>query len=161
MKRNKRAKRSVALVPSPRQAPQQVVFGQTPHDLARLSTETIYYRTALARRAVSDGVNAYGAELLAMSAERILAGTEAAAIAVRQIAPVQEACLEFWFRRSQALPEQLVHLLQTGCEGGRLSTECMMLWSRLANLSVAALMAHSGSHGRAVHKSARRLRAAS
>jgi hypothetical protein len=130
-------------------------------EIAQLSAETIHYRTALARKAVSDGAKACSVELLRLSSRRALAGSEAATTAMRQMAPLQEACLDFWFHRMQQLPEQSARALQTTHDGARLSSECLMLWSRLANLSVTALLGQPRPPQRSAAKRTKRLRKAS
>jgi hypothetical protein len=161
MKRHKRHGRSLTLVAPSKQVQRQFDVGQVTYDLTRLSAETIYHGTALARRAVLDGGKAYNAELVTVLAEKILAGTEAAVIAMRQIAPVQEACLDFWFSQLQQLPDRSMQSVQSSYDGMRLYSECMRLWARLADLSATALLAHARPLRRTVAKNAKRLREAS
>jgi hypothetical protein len=161
MKRHKHVTRSTALVASPRRTAQPADATQLSLDIAQLSAETLHYRAALARKAVSDGTKACGVELLRLSAKRALAGTEAAATAMRGMAPLQDACLDFWFQQIQQFPEQSARALRTTYDGTRLSSECLVLWSRLASLSVAALMGETRSSRRVAAKATRRLRRAS
>src|SRR5262245_36184875 len=160
MKRHKHVTRSRALVAAPAQI-RQPDAAQVSLDIAQLSAETIHYRAALARKAVSVGVNACGAALVRLSANRAAAGSEAAATAMRQMAPVQDACLDFWFRQIQQMPEQSARALQTTYDGTRLSSEFMMLWPRLARLSVAALLGETTPPRRVAAKATKRLRKAS
>jgi hypothetical protein len=144
-----------------RAASQPVDATQLSLDIAQLSAETIHYRTALARRAASDGAKACSVELLRLSARRAAAGTEAAATAMRQMAPVQEACLDFWFQQIQQLPQQSARALQTTYDGTRLSSEYLMLWSRSAGLSVEALLGRARPLHRSAAKTTKRIRKAS
>ena len=161
MKRHKHVTRSRALVASAPQVRQPVDAAQMSLDLVQLSTEAVHYRAALVRKVASDGAKAYGAEFLRISAGRAAAGTEAAAAAMRQMAPMQEACLDFWFRQIQQFPEQSARALQTTYDGTRLSSEYLMLWSRLANLSVNAMLRQARPVHRVAAKRTKRLRKAS
>ena len=160
MKHRKRRSRALTVVAPAKQVQQNLDVARITYDLARLSAETIYHRTALARNAMVAGGDVYNSELVTMSAEKILAGAEAAAIAMQHIAPVQQACLDFWFGQLRELPVRSMHSLRSAQDGMRLSSECLTLWARLASLSTTALLAQSKPLHRTVSKNARRLRGA-
>lgn len=143
MKRRKRQKKS-SLAPRSKHN-EGVTQAVLAHDIARYSAETIYYRIATLQKAA-----AFDPEIFAMVAEKMLAAGEAAAIAARQIAPLQRLWTGAWFEQLSAL-QHAWRQEKIGYDVGRTFTDMAKHWLTADGLLDAA----TPSHAKPVHRTAR------
>src|SRR5262245_34973171 len=99
MKRRKHRKAARSIDPvrtMERKAPQAVLA----YDIARYSAETVLYRMATMQQAAK---GPFSPEAFTMVSEKILAASEAMAVALQQLGPIQRLWTRAWFDHLSAL----------------------------------------------------------
>jgi hypothetical protein len=119
MKRRKRQKKSSLAPRHKHTASERVTQAVLAHDIARYSAETVYYRIATLQKAAAGTLDP---GIFAMVAEKMLAAGEAAAIAARQIVPLQRLWTGAWFEQLSAL-QQAWRQEKIGYDVGRTFTD--------------------------------------
>lgn len=153
MKRRKRQRKSRSDLRPGRNIGGNVTQAVLAYDIARYSTETVCYRIATMQRAAAGPMDP---ELFMMVAEKMLAASEAAAIAIRQIVPLQRLWTRAWFSQVSALqqawqPETMRY------DVGRTFADIAQNWLKGDRLLDAAASSHMKPIHRTVKGNARRL----